>query len=104
MFDKKKYIEFISLKGGDEFACLKLFTDTSLRDTAYVKVCVIDELLKFGLTDEKPMLRHKVYADNNKSWNFKVKDWSECISLDDLMKDDTAMAEYVKHYFPEYKI
>lgn len=103
----KKHLEFISLTGGDQDVCLKLFQDTSLRDTAYVKVKTLHEMIEFDYLKDKIVMYYweeKTNKDGEEATYFSKLDTDQWLSVNALIKDCDEVRAYCKKYFPELVI
>ncbi len=98
-------LAWISLKSGKQEMHIKCFQNTSLRDTVYIKVSAINELLSFGFTHKTPYMYYwEDYEKTNgiKSTRFKMHEYEDCLSLDDLIKDCEEIQDYVAYRAVEY--
>lgn len=101
------YIEIVSLMNGDSFTLLRLFSDTSLRETCYIKVSQLYEILKFASCQD---LSQKsaifwVYEKTTKGDTRLVyKDEISNLSYQNLIDECNEVKMFCKKYFPEMVI
>lgn len=105
------YLEHIPLNGGNEFICIKLFHDTPIRDTQYIKIDILDSLLKYNvnpkLTYPNLFYCNKIEKEDGKT----IKRFQFCngedgkpesnLSLDDLIRNAKGVYLFCKEYYPE---
>lgn len=107
MKELNDYIEVVSLRNGDSFVILRLFSDTSLRETCYIKVAQLYEALKFA-PDEHLRSRSVnlwVYEKTaTGDTRFVYKDKISNISYRNLIDDCEEVQLFCKKYFPEMVI
>jgi len=104
-FDKDD-LEWISLNGGHQGVYLKCFQQTSLRNTMYIKPEIIDECLKFNMTNYYiNMKKFEDYDDDGKtSQRFMDVTDDTRLTLKQLMKDCEEVRNYVKVQAPEFVV
>lgn len=101
------YIEVITLRNGESFTLLQLFSDTSLRETCYIKVSQLYEILKFASLDElsKKPANFWVYEETpNGDTRLVYKDEISNLSYQTLIDECNEVKMFCKKYFPEMVI
>ena len=99
--------EWISLQGGKQEVNLKLFSNTSLRDTAYINIRVLHDMIEWGYKHKKPMLYHwEDYenSDGKQTTKFTKIESKSNLTIQELINDCEEVKEYCKVYFPELMI
>ncbi|UOK16795.1 hypothetical protein [Vibrio phage phiKT1024] len=101
------YIEVISLKNGDSFTLLRLFSDTSLRETCYIKVSQLYEILKFSSAVElsRKSANFWVFEKTpNGDTHLVYNDEISNLSYQNLVDECNEVKMFCKKYFPEMVI
>jgi len=101
-----KHFEFISINSGAQDVYIKCFQNTSLRKTAYIKVSLIDELIRFNLTDRKLNLyfwREEI-EDGKKNQYWTKHENDERLNLKQLINDCEEVREYINIVAPQFTI
>jgi len=92
---------WVSLGGGYEGNCIKCFQNTSLRDTCYIKVETVDQIIKFDKMNIGPnMYYFKKGRDGGET--FELMDDKHLIPLKQLIIDCEEVRRYVNEVAPEY--
>lgn len=101
------YIEIVSLMNGDSFTLLRLFSDTSLRETCYIKVSQLYEILKFASCQDlsQKSANFWVYEKTTKGdTRLAYKDEISNLSYQNLIDECHEVKMFCKKYFPEMVI
>lgn len=107
MKELEEYIEVISLRNGDSFTLLRLFSDTSLRETCYIKVAQLYEILKFSSAAElsRKSAFFWIYEKTPKGDTRLVfKDEISNLTYKNLIDECNEVQMFCKKYFPEMVI
>jgi hypothetical protein len=99
----QEYIEVISLLDDQQFLVLLVFSDTPLRNDAYIKIDILKDCLDLGTEQIRLNLfewEHYTKPDGTESNRF-IQSKQKRMSINDLILHDTAMREYCKIFYPD---
>jgi len=92
--------EQISLKGGDEYVCIKIFEHTAMRETRFIKLDILDTYLRLGAGSVRlNMFMWKTNDSGTRS--FVYDEDAKLLSINQLIIEDKNIYEYCKKFYPD---